>query len=267
MATMAFSLILISPITIAVSVISFRLGLDPDVIVYPVISTLADIIVTACYITMLRTFFFSNYIGGYLIGFIDIVFLSFGLYVVFKNLKKNEFIKTIQESLVTLILVSIIVNVTGSFLKEINVFVGDKPEIYVVYPALITTIGAVGSIVGSTATTKLFLGVITPSFTSIKNHLSEIGGAWGASTLLFILYSLISSSINSTNALNPLIFTKQLIITNIIAVSIMVFLAYLIAIFTYRKGWDPDNFVIPLESSLADCITTISLLTALKTIS
>jgi len=39
-----------------------------------------------------------------------------------------------------------------------------------------------------------------------------------------------------------------------------------VAILTYRRGWDSDNFVIPIESSLADSITTISLLLALNTI-
>ena len=30
-----------------------------------------------------------------------------------------------------------------------------------------------------------------------------------------------------------------------------------------KKGLDPDNFVIPIESTLADSITTIALLIAL----
>jgi cation transporter-like permease len=53
------------------------------------------------------------------------------------------------------------------------------------------------------------------------------------------------------------------LITNILAVSIMVVIAYFVAIVTYRRGWDPDNFVIPIESSLADSVTTIALLMSL----
>ena len=52
--------------------------------------------------------------------------------------------------------------------------IGRNKEIYMVYPALNTTVGAVGSIVGSTATTKLALGIIEPSFIAIKQHLIEI---------------------------------------------------------------------------------------------
>jgi len=37
----------------------------------------------------------------------------------------------------------------------------------------------------------------------------------------------------------------------------------MVAVLTFQRGLDPDNFVIPIESSLADGITTISLLAAL----
>jgi len=54
-----------------------------------------------------------------------------------------------------------------------------------------------------------------------------------------------------------------LLITNLIAVFIIVISSFAIAIATFRKGLDPDNFVIPIESTLADGITTITLLAAL----
>ena len=164
-----------------------------------------------------------------------------------------------------LVFVAFIVNVTGSLLNEIREVVGSRSEIYVVYPALIDTVGSVGSIVGSTATTKLFLGVLKSSFSSIKQHLTEIGGAWIASMMMFTLYSVLPFTQRITT-LNLLEFVAQLLMTNILAVSMMVIIAYAVAIFTYRRGWDPDNFVIPIESSLADSITTVSFLAALSAI-
>jgi len=189
------------------------------------------------------------------------------LYIVFRNVRESSFVKTIKEFFVVLVLVAFIVNVTGSLLNEIREVVGNRAEIYAVYPALIDTVGSVGSIVGSTATTKLFLGVLKSSFSSIKQHLTEIGGAWIASMMMFVLYSVIPFFTGGTAAFNLLRFTTQLVMTNILAVSVMVLIAYAVAIFTYRRGWDPDNFVIPIESSLADSITTVSLLAALSAIS
>ncbi len=263
--TMGLSIVLISPITIAVSILSFRRGLDPDVIVYPVMATVADILVTLCYILELNVFF-SSPLGGHLIGLTSLIFLGAVLYIVFRNVREGRFVKTIKEFFVVLLLVAFIVNVTGSLLNEIREVVGNRSEIYVAYPALIDTVGSVGSIVGSTATTKLFLGVLKSSFSSIRQHLTEIGGAWIASMIMFIFYSVLPFIQRIPTLTHLLGFTAQLLMTNILAVSMMVIIAYAVAIFTYRRGLDPDNFVIPIESSLADSITTVSLLAALNAI-
>lgn len=266
-ATMGLSVLLIPPITLAVSVISFRRGLDPDIIVYPIISTVSDIIDTACYIFSLNVFFKVASFGNHLIWLLDFVFIFIVIYILVKNIKEKEFVETIKEFLLTLFSVTFIVNVTGSLLVRVSEVIGNRPEVYVVYPALIDTVGDVGSIIGSTATTKLALGLTKPSFSSIKAHMIEIGGAWSASMVLFISYSGISSLTSGVRTLGGLVrFASQLLITNILAVSIMIIIAYAVAIFTFRRGWNPDNFVIPIESSLADTVTTATVLVALALI-
>ncbi len=54
-------------------------------------------------------------------------------------------------------------------------------------------------------------------------------------------------------------FLLVLIITNIIAFSLVGILAMTSAFLTYRFRLDPDNLVIPILSSTADLITTTSL--------
>jgi mgtE-like transporter len=158
--------------------------------------------------------------------------------------------------------VSFIVNVTGSLLDRIN-----GTRMVAVYPAIIATIGGVGSIIGSTATTKLALGLIKPSFSSLKEHFNEIGGAWLASIVMFLVYALLSVLISGVNTLEELlVFTGQLLTTNVVAVAVMLFVAYAVAISTFRRGLNPDNFVIPVESSLADTVTTAAALLALALI-
>ena len=266
-ATMALSIAFISPITVGVSMLAFKHGLDPDVIVYPVISTVADILVTACYFMVLDAYFLPTPLGSYLIGLISFIFSSIAFCILFKNSGEIEFSKTVNEFLHILILIVFIVNVTGLILGKINQIIGSRPEIYVVYPALIDTVGDVGSIVGSTATTKLALGVIEPDFPSIKQHLTEIGGAWMASMVMFAVYSLTSFFTCGAATVSGFVrLLAQLLTTNVLAVSLMVMVAYAVAVRAYRRGWDPDNFVIPLESSVADVITTSSLLIALTAI-
>ncbi len=261
-ATMGLSLIIISPITIGVAFFSFKRGLDPDIIVYPVMSTFDDIIVTFCYIFMLSVFLLG-YTGYYAIGFSSLVFICVTVFILLKNIRESQFVKTIKESFLTLVLVTFIVNVTGSVLTKISEVVGSRPEVYTVYPALIDTVGDVGAVTGSTATTKLALGTLKSSFVSIRKHTIEIGGAWIASLLMFTIYSLFSL-LRGMPLLETLRFAGLLYFTNVLAVLSVVMIAFFVAILTFRRGWDPDNFVIPIESSLADTLTSLSLLVALN---
>jgi len=162
-------------------------------------------------------------------------------------------------------LVVFIITITGTFFQEISRIIGFKPEIYLLYPAVIDTVGDVGSIIGSTTTTKLALGSLDALPTSIRSYVVEISSAWAASITLFILYSIISCIVTGITVRTQVMrFVSQLLITNMLAVSLITSLSFLIAVFTYKRGWDPDNFVIPLESALADGITTFALLIALK---
>ena len=62
-------------------------------------------------------------------------------------------------------------------------------------------------------------------------------------------------------------FSALLITANLIAVIAISLISFYLTILTYRRGLDPDNFGIPIESSLADGITTGALLIALFLVS
>ncbi|MGW8289281.1 MAG: magnesium transporter, partial [Candidatus Bathyarchaeia archaeon] len=225
-------------------------------------SPVSDIINTCCYVLSLSLFFLFGSFGRYLILFIDIIFISWVIYITIRNVGEAKFVETIREFIPTLLFVSLIVNVTGSLLDRIS---GTRMQ--AVYPAIIATIGGVGSIIGSTATTKLALGLIKPSFSSLKEHINEIVGAWVASIIMFLVYATLSLFISGAITLSELlIFAGQLLAANVFAVAVMVVVAYAVAILTFRRGLNPDNFVIPIESSLADTVTTAAVLLALALI-
>jgi len=266
MATMALALVVISPLTLTVSFISFKHGLDPDIILYPIESTVADLLITSIYVTVLSLFLANSLFWGYVFAFISLALLLTSAFFFVKNARQPEFIKTLKESLLTLVLVSFIVNVAGATLGKVEELIRGKElsQIYVVYPALIDTIGDVGAVVGSTATTKLALGTLKATFSSMKNHFMEISGAWIASLIMYFAYSVLALLITGTfTTISLAIFTLFLFTVNIFAASLIILVSYSVAILTYQRGLDPDNFEIPIESSLADSITTISLLVAL----
>ena len=261
-ATMALGLLL-SFVTIKVSFISFERGLDPDVVVYPIMSTVADVFITLCYIAVLNLFFIGA-LGQWTIGLACLVPVFLVFYILSKNLHEAEFVKTLKESMVTMLLVSLLVNVTGTLLLGISNFVAERVEIWTIYTALIGMIGNVGSVVGSTATTKLALGLLTPSFSSMRKHAKTIFSAWSASIIMFVILAVLSLSIHNLFSVSSFYsLISIVIVANVLAVATIVVLSYAVSILTFKKGLDPDNFVIPVESSLADSVTSIALFVAL----
>ena len=261
-ATMALGLLL-SFVTIKVAFSSFEKGLDPDVVVYPVMSTVADIFTTLCYIAVLNLFFVGA-LGQWSIGLACLVPVFLVFYILSKNLHEVEFIKTLKESMAAMLLVAFMVNVTGTVLNGISHFVEDRVEIYTVYPGLIGMIGNVGSVVGSTATTKLALGLLAPSFSSMKRHAKNIFSAWIASIIMFVVLAVLSLSIHGLFSLSSFYsLISVLLVANVLAVAAIVVLSYAVSILTFKRGLDPDNFVIPVESSFADSVTSLALLVAL----
>jgi mgtE-like transporter len=203
-----------------------------------------------------------------MVGLVVFALVLVSAYFLLRSIRETEFVKTVKESFLTLVFVAFIVNVTGSTLGKISEVVGERREVYTVYPAMIDTMGDVGAVVGSTATTKLALGALQPSFSSIRNHATEISGAWLASSVMYAIYAFLSLAIQGQlSQYSLLMFGARVLATNVIAGAAIVIVSYLVAVLTYRRGLDPDNFVIPIESSLADSITTISLFLVLSLLS
>jgi mgtE-like transporter len=171
--TMSLGL-LITLLTVKFTFSSFKEGLDPDTVVYPAVSTIAGIIITFLYIAVLNLYFLGGYAGQGAIVVFGLVNVLLVLYILPKNVREDEFINPLKESLLTMVLVAFMANITGTILKGISNLAPHNREIYTVYPAMIDMMGDVSLVIGSAATTKLALGILTPSFSAIKNHAKNI---------------------------------------------------------------------------------------------
>jgi len=259
-ATLSLGL-LITLITIKFTFISFKKSLDPDTIVYPAVSILANIVITFLYIGVLNLYFSGGQWAIVIFGLINVLLV---LFILPLNARDREFRKIIKESLPTILLVAFLVNITGTFLKGISNMVSGNRAIYTVYPAMIDMMGDAGLIVSSAATVKLTLGVLSPTLGAIKNHAKSIFSAWSSSFVFFAVLAVLALAINgpfTAAALGNLMLI--LLVSNVIAFTAIVIVLFAISILTFKYGLDPDNFVIPLVSALADALTTIALFVAL----
>ena len=261
--TMALGLTLLVA-TVKVSFFSFKNGLDLDTMVYPVMSVVNSLFITICYIAILYLLLVDKAIGYWLAVLIALALFMIVIYILPKNLHETDFMKTIQEFLVTLMLVALIVNITGTLLKGISRYANNKVEFYTVYPALIGLIGDVGTVVGSTATTKLALGMLKPKFSAIRHHTVNIMTAWLVSVVMFMILAFLSLLLHGS--FTPAAFYSHLIVlivANVIAIALIVVLSFAVSILAFQKSLDPGAFVIPIENAFAATIMSGALLLAL----
>ena len=262
LATMALAFLTATPLSALVAFASFKHGFDPDIVTYPVSSVSSDVVVTCCYAAVLALMT-SGPLGRATACAICLAFTASCLIALARGLGQEGFRKALRESLASSALVVAISGLTGTLLGRMSYVVGLRPEVAMAYPALIGGVGDVGSIVGSTATTKMWSGELEADARAFFQHRKEIAAAWSSSLLMFTAYGFLSS-LMAPGGLPALLATFFL--TNLMAVGLVVILSLSVGILSYRYGLDPDNFVIPVESSAADAITTLSLFLASEAI-
>ncbi len=263
-ATMYISFLIVSPITILVAFISYKRGLDPDKIVYPIMSSTADIITTLVFVNVVEAVFGEFSTLHYVILVFLCVIIALQFVIIYTQREEEDYTSQLKEDIISLFMVAIIASMTGFVLDMISKFIEDRKEIYAVYPAVMTTIGDVGSIVGSVGTTRLNMGYSKPGIAFIKSNIGVMLGSWLASLIMFTLYGFYSAFISTRGFISSLTNVLPiLVLANTIAVPIIFLISLIAATETYKRGLNPDNFVNPLVSTLSDFISTFALLLAI----
>ncbi len=250
----AIALLVTAPFTSFLGFFAFRKGLDPDVIVYPISSMVADIWATIAYISTLSLAFSFGQIGNILLYVIGFSFIFTVFYLTYKFRAHAEYWKTLREAAFSVLVVGFIEAIGGLFLSRVKVQIERSPGILLIYPALMATTGSAGAIFGSISTTKLVLGMTEPKFWGIKNELSDLTQIGASSFIMYLIYSLIAFAKEGSF----IAFSIPLLCFLIIFPA-MTIIVFSMAILTFVKGLDPDNFVIPFETALTDTLLTLTL--------
>ena len=165
--------------------------------------------------------------------------------------------RIVRESLKVLLLTSIISSIGGIALENIRVTLATILPLIIILPALNDMIGDVGTIVASKFTTALYLGhirgdwwkihflhrtfwivftvaLITAAYVAAISILLSAWTGYGVNIEVFKKIALIALA--STTLLTVIIF-------NISIVG---------GLWIYRRGEDPNNFLIPITTAVAD---------------
>jgi len=240
------------PLTSAICFLGYKVGGNPDVFLYPISSTLADISSSAIY--ALTAVALSLQTGTLLIASTAVLLTALSTASAAVMVRNWEYRKTLAEVIPTVMAVSLVGLLSGLALTSMRRSVERHPSIVFVYPALIDTLGDAGSIVGSTITTKLALGTTEPSLAEVMRERGVMADVGSASTAMYAIYGVISAAMGG--GLRGLIVV---LLCQAVAFPVVVLFSSATAIATHLKGLNPDNFVIPLETSITDLTVTVLL--------
>ncbi|MEM3618912.1 MAG: magnesium transporter, partial [Candidatus Korarchaeum sp.] len=163
---------------------------------------------------------------------------------------EEESRRTTRESVLTIATVTLISSLSGLSLSSVREVIERTPGILTVYPAIIDTIGDCAAIFGSISTTNLFTGLLSPSIVEIRSKVGDIAQIGAAGLIYFTLYSAIGLVIGGSRS--------SLVVVSVygILLPVVMVFTFSLSILTFRRGLNPDNFIIPLETTATDTMST-----------
>ncbi|MHA2288736.1 MAG: magnesium transporter [Promethearchaeota archaeon] len=172
----------------------------------------------------------------------------------------DYFKKVFKESIIIVLISSITGLFSGTLLSSSERILASFPIILLVLPSLNSLIGDISTVLVSRLTSHLYIGTLSPKIQLSERLKQDFYGL--LITILLSLAALISlgyllGSVTGIEIVNPLIIISILITTILILFGFMFVFLFIGSIFIFRRGKDPNNFLIPMVTSLADFLTPL----------
>lgn len=167
------------------------------------------------------------------------------------------------------ILIAEVVSITGGvFAGYLLAYQTQKislvPGLFILLPGFLAERGNISGSLSARLSSKLHLGKITPSLKDNKilkeNILASFILGIGVSFILGVLAFLFNLAI--FNQFLPKIILISLL-ASVLSQLIMIPTTALTCFFLFKKGFDPDNVMSPIVSTLGDFISVFSLILAI----
>jgi len=177
------------------------------------------------------------------------------LYVILRESKSVK--RIVYESSTVLIVCSFVGSLSGSLMEyNLSKFLL-LPSLLVMVPAFLEEGGNIGSILASRLSSKLHLGLIEPKFRLGKNLMMEILSSYILCMCVFPLVGILNFVFSKLTNLRTLDFIDTIILTTISGILLTIIISsitVLLSFVSYKRGYDPDNILIPVVTSVADLL-------------
>jgi mgtE-like transporter len=248
-----------------IAIMTFRRGLNPDILVYPILASVNDIVVSTVFVA---TVFLVLWGGGYtiLLWAIFLIILVVTGYIAWRNWRVPFFFKTIKEGATVVVTSSIFGSLNGAFLSGMSAELLRYPGVVVLYPGLTNALGNIGAIIGSTTTTNLALGYIRDLRDEVKASISTIMQVESVALLIHVFFGLVTYLIvkPSVKAADLASLISVAVLSNLISFIPIALVALAVAHAAYKRGLNPDNVAIPVITTVADTAATLTLFLVLN---
>ena len=256
------STVIMLPVTMLVSIKSFENGWDPDNITTPVIAAIGDLFTLPAIILsilIMSTLTFELIKDFVFIILIIIIILSF-IY----GLKYSNESKTIlKQSTPVLLVCSLLGAFAGGVFNTSLTTLLTNPTLLTLLPLFSGESGSLVSILGARISSGLHSGLIDPILRPRKNTLYNFLISLTLAIVIYPFIGFIAESSSYLFGVDGIGLFKVLPISTIsgfILIPIMMIVVFYISIISYRKGFDPDNIVIPISTSVTDSISSLILI-------
>lgn len=252
--------------TILLAAGSVRYGWDLDNLTAPLVSTLGDVLtLPALWLASLLLDFdmLADSIGVVVAGAVLVVFVAAW------RSKEEVLHRVLRESMPILFAAACLSTMAGIAIeKRLGTF-STYPALLILFPAFISSAGALGGILASRLSTKLHLGLMAPA--SFPNRDARADGA------LILLLGMPVYLFNAVGAhfvgrllgqASPGLLDMVLVslVGGAFAVLFVVAVAYYGTIAAVRFGTDPDTYGVPLVTSSVDFVGALSLIVVIVTV-
>ncbi|MGQ9788021.1 MAG: magnesium transporter [Candidatus Hadarchaeaceae archaeon] len=150
-------------------------------------------------------------------------------------------------------------DVMGRMMEKLTVTL---PGLILVIPPLLDLRGNVNGALASRLGTALHAGILEPKFSMTDelkiNVASSLILSLIASATIGVIASLISLSFG-ISAINFIALNIVAVAAGFISGVLLALLTVVVSIFSYIRGWDPDNITAPLMATIGDLITMVSI--------
>jgi len=249
-----FSGALLLPATILISIKSYENGWDPDNVTTPLIAASGDLFTIPSILLAVQLLLWIK--NGYTETVLFAIFIVIGIMGFIYGIKRGSHLKKIIiHSTPTLFLSSIFGTTAGTILNGSFSAILSSPGILALVPLFSGESGDLVSILGARLSSGLHIG-------SIESSLRPTEGAMRNFAIIIILAIIIYPLIGILAYLGSLFFgagsvglDKMVFISTtagLMLTPIMLLIAFYLNTFSYRRGLDPGNIVIPLSTSITD---------------